>query len=298
MTGSRLTDDEEIQRLMLAGGVLVAVVLLEMLLLSRIVRKVKARPSLPFPDVPWTIGDLMGISLAVLPALVLPLLVMLRMTDVWAQNPGSFFHLFRDVRILRLALGFTLVVQMGLGALVICRGRFGHGMSFSEMGLWIPGWRESLLVPLVAAGLFALVGWQYEMLLEAFHIPGSQLLAQLIPTARSTADRALVYLSGGIVLPMLEELLFRGFLYQVLRRYVGSGWALAVTTFLFAVGHLEPPLEAGDWRTLMAPLLRLPEFLGLGFLLGWLAQRSGSLLPSMVLHMANNLFAICLLRHS
>ena len=296
MMGVSVSDDELVQRLLLAGGVLAAVVLLEMVLLTRIVRKVRTRPSLPFPDVPWTIGDLMGISLALLPALALPALAMVKALMGW-EGPIRMGQLLSDVRTLRMLLLFTLVLELGTGALVVYRGRFGHGMRLSEMGYWLPGWRESLLVPLVAAGIFLLGGWQYEKLLEAFHIPGSQLLAQLVPAAHSTADRALVYLSGGVVLPMLEELLFRGFLYQVLRRYVGSGWALGVTSFLFAVGHLEPAIEPGDLKTLMAPMLRFPEFLGLGLLLGWLARRSGSLVPGMVLHMANNLSAIWLLRH-
>ncbi len=294
MHEQRLTDAQETERLLLAAGVLVLVVLLEMVLLSRIVRKVRSRPGLPFPDVPWTISDLMGVSLALLPALVLPAVAMKYVVEAWAQSPTHLMGLLRDVRILRLALGFALLVDLGAAALVVWRGRVGHRMGFSEMGFWVPSWKETLLVPFLTLGGFLLAAWGYESALVALeHAPGPQILALLIPLAKSSADRVFVFLTAGVILPILEELLFRGFLLQVLRRYVGSGWALAVSSFLFAIGHFEPSLSDGGWGS----LLKLPEIMLLGLLLGTLARRTGSLVPGMVLHMANNLLDVCLLLH-
>jgi membrane protease YdiL (CAAX protease family) len=75
--------------------------------------------------------------------------------------------------------------------------------------------------------------------------------------------------------PLMEELLFRGWLLGGLRERMGDGWALLLTSLLFALGHLSL------WN---AP----GHFLG-GLILGWVALRSGSITTSLALHSLWNL---------
>lgn len=79
------------------------------------------------------------------------------------------------------------------------------------------------------------------------------------------------------LLPALgEELLFRGAL-QGLMRPCGSGVAVVGPALLFALLHLDLSQA-------------ITAFLG-GIFLGWLAERTGSILPGMLLHLTNNLIA-------
>ena len=75
---------------------------------------------------------------------------------------------------------------------------------------------------------------------------------------------------------MVEELLFRGAL-QGLMRPSGSAAAIFGPALLFGLLHLD--LAQG-----------LTAF-ACGVFLGWLAERSGSILPGMLLHFCNNTLA-------
>ena len=79
------------------------------------------------------------------------------------------------------------------------------------------------------------------------------------------------------VMPAIaEELLFRG-AFQGLMRPCGSAAAIFAPALLFGVLHLD--LAQG-----------LTAF-ACGVFLGWLAERSGSILPGMLLHLVNNTLA-------
>jgi membrane protease YdiL (CAAX protease family) len=77
-----------------------------------------------------------------------------------------------------------------------------------------------------------------------------------------------------IAAPLTEEIAFRGYAMGLLRRRFGPIWALIITSVLFAVAHLT--------QGFYAPKLLVYLLVGLG--LGFIALRTGSLLPAMVVH--------------
>jgi len=81
-------------------------------------------------------------------------------------------------------------------------------------------------------------------------------------------------LLGGVLAPIAEEVFFRGFMYAGMRTRWGVGWALAASSLVFAVAHLS--------------LATLPQLLIMGFVLAYLYERTDSIWPSIILHMANN----------
>lgn len=81
-----------------------------------------------------------------------------------------------------------------------------------------------------------------------------------------------------VLAPLVEEMVFRGLLYGWLAGRWGTTVAWLVSSILFAAAHVEPAHA----------LLVLP--LGLWF--GWLRQRTDSLWPSLVAHIANNGLAV------
>ena len=91
---------------------------------------------------------------------------------------------------------------------------------------------------------------------------------------------------GFIAAPLVEESIFRGFLWRgwdVSRLGAGGTWLLS--SLVFAAYHIQTviggsPLQAG---------IVLLETLLMGLMFGWLRRRSGSTLPAMAAHFANNL---------
>ena len=80
--------------------------------------------------------------------------------------------------------------------------------------------------------------------------------------------------------PLLEELIYRGLMFPLLRRYTPAWFAAVVSSAVFGVTHF--PI---GWGTVVAAFLA-------GCLLCWMAARSGSLYPGMACHMAFNFFAL------
>jgi len=89
-------------------------------------------------------------------------------------------------------------------------------------------------------------------------------------------DRLELLLRDGLVAGTLEELFFRGLLFEVLRRQWGIRAAIVGSALCFALAHLDPH------QVLVAGLL--------GIQLGALRQVHG-LAPAMLAHVANNLLA-------
>lgn len=82
-----------------------------------------------------------------------------------------------------------------------------------------------------------------------------------------------------LVAPVLEEIIFRGYVLQTLRKY-GAPFAVLMTSLCFSLVHM-------NWVQ-MAP----PFFIGL--ILCFVALRAHSLWPCILCHMANNIVAVLL----
>jgi CAAX protease family protein len=86
--------------------------------------------------------------------------------------------------------------------------------------------------------------------------------------------RVAVALVAALVAPVCEEIAFRGYLQTALGTRLRPALAVAGSTLLFSVIHLDP--------------VRLPSLLVLGAVFGWLAWRAGSVWPAIAAHAANN----------
>jgi uncharacterized protein len=91
-------------------------------------------------------------------------------------------------------------------------------------------------------------------------------------------DTPFAYLLGFVaivvVAPVIEELLFRGYLQTAFRRRMHPNVAVLLSAAIFAAVHMQP---------LAFPVLAL-----LGAVFGYLYQLTGSLKVNIALHMANN----------
>lgn len=84
----------------------------------------------------------------------------------------------------------------------------------------------------------------------------------------------------GALAPVGEELFFRGFMLTRLRRVWSTGPAILVTALAFGLMH-------GEWaHGILAT--------GIGVYLGLVAERSGSVIPAVICHVANNTVSVVL----
>lgn len=132
-----------------------------------------------------------------------------------------------------------------------------------------------------AAALVEALGAAAAMFVMA--IAWCELLATAIPefesqlAEREILDRLgleLTLLVVAVSPAIVEEIAFRGMLQGRLMALLGARQGLLVTAMAFTLVHMSPAT--------------MPIHLGLGLYLGWLRERSGSLLPGMLTHFAYN----------
>jgi uncharacterized protein len=85
---------------------------------------------------------------------------------------------------------------------------------------------------------------------------------------------ALALFLGAVIAPISEETFFRGFLFAALRKDYPFWIAAGSSALVFAAGHMVPGAILPLWV--------------LGFLFAWLRERTGSIWPSIAMHMLNN----------
>lgn len=147
-------------------------------------------------------------------------------------------------------------------------GFFGTGGRRRGMG-WAVG------IYLCGLPVLLLVAWGNLHLVEALteRSPTHEILRGY--TALSEIDQVLTAAIAILLMPLLEEMLFRGFLQRtfVLRPEHGPTRAWIFASLVFALAH--------------GPVLWLPSLV-LGLLLGWIDLRSGDLRNAIAVHALHN----------
>lgn len=127
---------------------------------------------------------------------------------------------------------------------------------------------------------FAIVQSNLPVLLDRFWpIPREQFeFFRQNMAAGSVREFLLLILVAAIVPGVCEELAFRGLIHTGLRRSFGTNHAIIWGGAMFALLHLNPWNFIGLWS--------------FGALLGYLRERTGSIVPSIAAHIVNNSLAL------
>ncbi len=99
------------------------------------------------------------------------------------------------------------------------------------------------------------------------------------------------FVAGALIVaaaPLSEEIFFRGFMFGGLRRRLPMWAAAVIAGAVFGLLHYTGPDSIGV----------VPQLAVLGVLLAWLYERTGSLWPPIILHVANNGLALIALTSS
>jgi len=87
----------------------------------------------------------------------------------------------------------------------------------------------------------------------------------------------LVIVSGVIIAPISEEIVFRGYLYKAFRDHFKPSHAIVLSAVIFSVLHLE--------------LLATVQLFIVGILLAYVYEKTGNLMAPITLHVLNNAVA-------
>jgi len=223
-------------------------------------------------------------------------------------------RLWKGIDVLLMTLGILVAMGLGVAALALGMGLIGGdgtmraqplGFSVAVIALqgavmllavWLLGllrrkysWADIGLVKTTAGWVAAAVG--LFVLLRVVVTILAVLMAQLgitsmqpqaiAPEGFSLPGAAGMLLFAGVLVPIAEEIFFRGVLYRWLRDKWGVGIGVIISGIVFGAAHLEPATA-------------IPAMV-LGWVLALTFERSKSLWPSILIHIFNNAFAIGLL---
>lgn len=133
---------------------------------------------------------------------------------------------------------------------------------------------------LAVAAITAAMAFNY--IYATYIIPGvgmqEEMAKMLASIPHTPVNIAAIFFAIVIAAPIVEELLFRGMLQNAVAKYVPFWAAILLSSFLFAVVHLQ--------------LYAIPGLMSLSIAFGYLYHRTGSLRTNIILHMANNAVAL------
>lgn len=116
---------------------------------------------------------------------------------------------------------------------------------------------------------------------------------QVLPLSETVADGFMVTLAAAIIIPIGEELFFRGFALTAWLRDLGERSALIRASLFFALVHIAN-IAGVDFATgVSQALLQMVVLIPVAFVLGWLFLRHG-LIAAIAGHISYNAFLLTL----
>jgi hypothetical protein len=120
----------------------------------------------------------------------------------------------------------------------------------------------------------------YDLVLRAFGLHFEQHVVGMLRGLGGFWPWLGVMVLGGVVIPVAEEVVFRGCLYPALRRPLGTAGAAVLSALIFAAMHME-----------LGALV--PIFI-IGVVLALFRERTGSLVAPIFVHVLNNTLSFVL----
>ncbi len=209
-------------------------------------------------SVPWSVGDTwLGVVLLVLLSVGMLVAVFIGINAQFMQNIGVLF--LEMIYILPIVLIFLWrrIHWKYLGF-----GRFTTDVMRTGCGLLIGG--------------YAII-YLHNMLLDFFGFSvQSEQISEIFDQLESPIW---FFITGAVIAPIVEEIFFRGFLFQGFRQKYGWMPAIFLSSAIFGAAHLDP-------------VSLIPTFV-LGCVLAYVYHRSNSVWPGILFHAAINSFSLC-----
>jgi membrane protease YdiL (CAAX protease family) len=150
-----------------------------------------------------------------------------------------------------------------------------RGMSFADLGYVVPDRRWAARGVLAGFLIFPAALALALFLRPLLGSESATNIRQYFGGTDFTVFHALtMLLYGGFLVPIAEEMLFRGLLFRWLRQRMDFWGAALISSAIFGVAHLRPD------QIVIAALL--------GLVMAWLYERSRTLVPAILMHQTYN----------
>jgi len=208
--------------------------------------------------VPWSIGDTwLGVVL----------LILLSVGMLTALYLGVNRQIMQSVGVLFLELIYLLPVAL----IFAWRRIHWKYLGFGKFTLNVVGIGCGLLI-----GGYAII-ILHNAILYVFGINAQG--DQIFEIFNQLESPVWFFVTGAVIAPLVEEIFFRGFLFQGFRQKYGWLPALLLSSAIFGAAHLDP-------------VSLIPTFV-LGCVLAYMYHRSNSVWPGILFHAAINSFSLC-----
>lgn len=154
---------------------------------------------------------------------------------------------------------------------------------YSQIGLQPSkiGKRKGLLLVIVALASTHFLAWIYRsVILPIFDqggiIGGGSRMFSFIQANGGALEMGAFLLLALLVGPIMEEIVFRGYLQSSLAKKIPAWAAISITSIVFTIGH--------------SPIILWPMYFLFSVTWGWIYLRTGSLKMAILIHILSNLF--------
>lgn len=177
-------------------------------------------------------------------------------------------------------------VILGLWAvpkLLLSKHQLGKSLEFNKSRLGLTGWLKWREIGLAVSGFVLAFVLRIVMLLAVkelipgFDIEQKQDLGFNFGWQNSRLELVAVFFTLVVLAPVVEELIFRGFMYEKVRERSGFVMTALLVSVLFGLAHFM----GGGWVAVVVTF-------SLSLVMCLTREVSGSIYPAMIIHAINN----------
>jgi len=244
--------------------------LLDIYLIVRVLRKQPLAIRSNLPDVSrWTVGDIFRVILLFMSFGYVFIIVQAFVAGFFPILYNENFRMIFNTAAANI-IGISIIMHFVIK-------KYSHKISdlgitakdiFKNIFIAISGYLALLpvLIAIMVVTLFVVRFLKYH--------PPVQPIVKLFMEEKVTGILWMSALFAAVFGPIAEEIFFRGFMYPAVKRKLGAVSALMITSIIFAGLH--------------AHLVGFMPIMALGILLGYLYEKTGSLVSSISVHIFHN----------
>ena len=154
--------------------------------------------------------------------------------------------------------------------------RLKYRLNISTIGLTFKNSMPNIILGLRIWFLFEFIFFLVPLLCGKYQFVFNRAQKNFIlQLSEMPLHQLVIYVLGAIIFaPVVEESLFRGFMYSPFRRKIGHKWSVFLTSLIWSLGHYDVRSAGGLIIT--------------GIILAYLYVKTESLLPSIIMHSATS----------